>query len=275
MKYLPSVEFEYPAPEGVDITVPNAARMYDYALGGRNNYAADREFAEIFFAMQPNAREEARQARQFLIRAVRFLAAEARIRQFIDVGSGLPTEQNVHEVAHQIDPGAHVIYIDYDPVVIAHGNALLATTGNVALIEADLRRPHGILAHETLLEQLDFSRPMALLLVNVLHFITEEEDALGIVATLTNAMPPGSYLAISHASFPPELLAALMEKAGGRPSAPYVSRTPEQIARFFDGFELVEPGQVKPAEWRPGIERPAVQQELFVQVAVGRKPVSG
>lgn len=268
------MEFEYPAPEGVDVTIPNAARMYDYALGGRNNYAADREFAEVFFAMQPNAREEARQARQFLIRAVNYLAAEAGIRQFVDVGSGLPTEQNVHEVAHRVDAGAHIVYIDYDPVVIAHGNALLATTGNVALIQADLRRPHGILGHEVMLEQVDFGRPMALLLVNVLHFITEDDDPYGIVSTLTGAMPPGSYLAISHASFPPKLHDAVVERAGRRSSAPYVSRTPEQIARFFEGYELVEPGQVTPAEWRPAIERPAVHEDLFVQVAVGRKPAT-
>lgn len=267
------MDFDYPAPEGVDITVPNAARMYDYALGGRSNYAADREFADIFFAMQPNAREEARQSRQFLIRAVRYLAGEAGIRQFVDIGSGLPTEQNVHEVAHQIDPGARVVYVDYDPVVIAHGNALLATTEHVTLLQADLRKPGDILAKDGLLQRIDLARPMALILNNVLHFITDEDDPYGIVSTLTEAMAPGSFLAISHVSFPPELLEAVIQKAG-RPSAPYVSRTPEQIARFFEGLELVEPGQVTPLEWRPPIERPAVQEKLFVQVAVGRKGVS-
>lgn len=268
------MDFDYPAPEGVDISVPNAARMYDYALGGRSNYAADREFADVFFAMQPNAREEARQSRQFLIRAVRHLAAEASIRQFVDVGSGLPTEQNVHEVAHQIDPSARVVYVDYDPVVIAHGNALLATTEHVTLVRADLRKPADILTRPGLLERVDLSRPMALVLNNVLHFITEEDDPYGIVATLVGAMAPGSYLVLSHVSFPPALLEAVIAKTGGRPSAPYVSRTPEQIMRFFDGFELLEPGLVTPLEWRPPIERHAVQEKLFVQVAVGRKVVS-
>ncbi|MEO3810831.1 SAM-dependent methyltransferase [Sphaerisporangium sp. B11E5] len=259
-----------PAPAGVDPNTPSAARIYDYALGGKDNYEADRVAAEKAFAMAPEMPVMARQNRAFLGRAVRFLAGEAGVRQFLDIGSGLPTQQNVHQVAAEAAEGTRVVYVDYDPLVVAHGDALVADTPGVAFIRGDLRRVEDVLAHPDL--AIDFSEPVAVLLVAVLHFVRDEERAYEVVDLLRDRMAPGSYLALSHVTPDPhpEETAELVQvstKAG----APWVARSREELLRFFGDFELVEPGLVTAPEWRPGIARPVDFGKMWVLAGVGRK----
>lgn len=260
------------APEGIDTTVPNAARIYDYGLGGKNNFAVDRETAEAGWKRFPEGPLEMRRNRDFLIRAVRYLAAEAGIRQFLDIGSGLPTQQNVHEVAQEVAPDARVVYVDYDPVVVRHGEALLASTERVRVIRGDLRDPDGILGHETVRESIDFTRPVAVLMVAVLHFIRDEERPHDAVARYREAIPSGGYLALSHMLPPTAEEAEFIAKLTKNASAPYVARSREDVARFFDGLELVEPGLVAPAEWRQPIAGGAQQGSRWAIAGVARKP---
>jgi hypothetical protein len=192
---------EIPVPE-IDTSKPHPARMYDYYLGGKDHFAADREAADKALATKPEARIGARENRAFLGRAVRYLAGEVGIRQFLDIGTGLPTTNNVHEVAQAVAPTSHVVYADNDPMVLAHARALLASApeGRTAYIHADLRDPAAILADPVTRDVLDFSQPIALMLVAVLHFIPDEDKPAEIIATLLDALPPGSYLIASHAS---------------------------------------------------------------------------
>ncbi len=239
-------------PAGIDTTTANPARIYDALLGGKDHYPVDRAAAQAILKAAPQARQGARQNRAFLQRAVRYLA-EAGIRQFLDIGTGLPTQGNVHEVARQVAPDARVVYIDYDPVVHVHANALLANNSPTTLaVLADLREPEAILAHPQVQRLLDFTGPVGVLLVAVLHFIKDEEDPVGIVARLRDAMAPGSYLVVSHATgdFHPAQGAKVTE-VYQQASAPLVLRRRQAIERFFDGFELVEPGLVQPVAWRP------------------------
>jgi hypothetical protein len=189
-------------PEGIDTTRPHPARVYDYLLAGKDHFAVDRVTAEKALDAVPTLRVAARENRAFLGRAVRYLVAEAGIRQFLDVGTGLPSASNVHEVAQSIVPECRVVYVDNDPIVLAHARALLASEpqGKTAYIEADLRQPDRILADPTVLGTLDFSQPIALMLVAILHFIPDEEHPAGIVRTLLGALPSGSYLVASHGS---------------------------------------------------------------------------
>ncbi|GAA5070570.1 hypothetical protein HNP84_001618 [Thermocatellispora tengchongensis] len=263
---------EHSAPDGVDVTVPNPARVYDYALGGKNNYAVDREAAEKVFAAAPEMRAMARQNRWFLGRAVRFLA-ESGVRQFLDIGSGLPTQQNVHEVARETLPDARVVYVDHDPVVAAHGEALLADGRNAAFVRGDLRAPEEILAHPEVERLIDFREPVALLLVAILHFIPEEERPLELVERLAAPLAPGSHIVVSHVTSefsPVEVgrLVALSARAG----APWVARDRAGVLAFFDGFEPVEPGLVTAPEWRPTVAREVDREKMFVYAGVGRKP---
>ncbi len=239
-------------PAGIDTSTPNPARIYDALLGGKDNFPADRAAAHAILNAAPQARRGARENRAFLQRAVRFLAAEAGIRQFLDIGTGLPTQGNVHQIAQQVARDARVVYVDHDPVVHAHADALLADQTTTLAVLADLRQPQAILDHSDVRGLLDLARPVAVLLVAVLHFITEAEDPAGIVAWLREAMAPGSYLVISHATgdFHPHVGAKVTE-VYGQASAPLVLRSRRQIERFFDGFDLVEPGLVEPAAWRP------------------------
>ena len=237
------------APVGIDVNVPNAARMYDYYLGGRNNFPADREAAEKVLRVAPWIRATALENRAFLGRAVEFLAREQRMDQFVDIGTGLPTLGNVHEVAHRVAPDARIVYVDNDPLVLAHARALLTSSaeGSTDYIDADLNDPDALLRIAR--RKLDFSRPVAIMLMGVLAHIgnpAEDDDrvAQSIVGTLKAAMPSGGYLAIyDSADVNPKLNDALRgyNESG---AAPYRVRRPEQIARFFDGLELVDPGVV-------------------------------
>ncbi len=240
------------APTGIDSSKPSAARMYDYYLGGKDNYAVDRRAAEDIYAAIPELPDIARANRAFLQRAVRFMATEIGIRQFIDIGAGLPTQGNVHEIAHETDPDAGVVYVDNDPTVLAHGQALLSGADNTAIIKADMREPEEILGHPEVQHLIDFDQPVAVLLIAVLHFVPDELDPAGIVDRFRQAMAPGSYLAIAHATRedrPPDAVAKMSE-VYERSATPFVFRTHHQVLRLFDGFELVEPGLVHAPLWR-------------------------
>ncbi len=262
---------------GVDFSKPHSARMYDYLLGGKDNFAADRETAEIALRSWPAARVSARENRMFLGRAVEYLAAEAGIRQFLDIGTGLPSSGNVHEVAQQIAPESRVVYADNDPIVLAHAQALLTSSpaGRTAYIHADLREPEKILAHPVVRGTLDFSRPVALILVAILHFISDDEDPGAIVATLLSALPPGSYLVASHVTpeHDPEGVGGL-QRAYREGGVTGQVRTAADFGRLaFTGLELVPPGLVLVSEWRAAGEGPRpLASEVSSYGAVARKP---
>ncbi len=239
------------APARLDLSTPNVARMYDYFLGGKDNFPADRAAAEQVIGIVPQAPLIARQNRAFLGRAVRFLA-ETGIRQFLDVGTGLPTQDNVHQVAQWVAPDARVVYVDNDPVACAHARAL-RRSGTVAVVEADLRRPEDILGHPEVHRLIDFEQPVAVLFVAVLHCITDEDDPARTVARFREAMAPDSYLVISH--FAPEDHTEAAEEVEGvyRQSGltGVTLRSRKAILGFFDGLDLVEPGLVALPDWRP------------------------
>jgi hypothetical protein len=235
----------------IDTSIPHPARRYDYWLGGKDNFAADRESGDAIAAKFPAIRIAVVENRRFLRRAVTFLAREAGIRQFLDIGTGLPTANNTHEVAQAIAPESRITYVDNDPLVLVHARALLTSSpgGATAYVEADLREPEKILDSTDLRRTLDLSQPVALMLLAILHFIPEDDDPYGIVARLTGALPVGSYLVASHATsdfLPPELVADI---AAGRHGEGRL-RTKAEFTRFFDGLALVPPGIVPVAEWR-------------------------
>jgi hypothetical protein len=233
---------------------PNVARIYDYLLGGKENYVADRIAAAKLTATWPDPTEVARcigENRAFLRRAVQYLAGVG-IRQFLDIGAGLPTQGNVHEIAHRVAPEARVGYVDNDPVVVAHGRALLAKSPQVRIAQADLREPARILQHPVVRELIDFDRPVAILLVAILHFIADHEDPAGIVTQLREALPAGSYLVISHGIGETRPRAAdAAEAVYNTASAQLTLRSYADLESFFKGFELVEPGLVDVTEWHP------------------------
>jgi hypothetical protein len=244
----------------INTGVPNPARIYDYFLGGKDNFPADREIADQMLAIAPVAREVVEDNREFLRRAVEVLA-DAGIRQFIDLGSGLPTQGNVHEIAQAAAPGSRVVYVDNDPMVVAHSRALLAGDNTVA-IEGDLRQPDKVLEHPEVRELIDFGQPVALLLLAILHFVGDDEDPFGIVARYRDALPAGSHLAISHGTrdiperpdLSPEEMAdmgAKVEQLYQLTTASLVTRTRAEVERFFDRLELLEPGVVEIQRWRP------------------------
>ncbi|MGH3391162.1 MAG: SAM-dependent methyltransferase [Actinomadura sp.] len=236
---------------GIDVTVPSVARMYDYGLGGKDNFAADRELADQILARVPDGRNVAQANRRFLGRAVEFLTG-AGIRQFLDLGAGLPSQNNVHEVAQRGCPDARVVYVDNDPVVRNHANAILATDDSTVVVLEDIRNPERILAHPDVRGLLDFSEPIAVMCLAVLHFVTDDEDPWGLVSTLTGALAPGSYLGLSHAARdrrPADVVADMQEKYQSA-SASLSVRSGADITRFFDGLDLVEPGLVATTDWR-------------------------
>jgi hypothetical protein len=262
-----------PGPLPFDTTKAHQARMYDYALGGKDNYAADRAAAEALLAVYPGAVSTARANRAFLGRAVRYLTAEAGIRQFLDIGTGIPTAGNTHEIAQAIAPECRVVYVDYDPVVLAHARALLDSSeaGATEYIDADLRDTDVILAGAA--DVLDFSEPVAVTLLAILHAIPDPDDPYAIVARLLDAVPPGSYLAISHAAsdlLDQETMRSFADSWNNRGQQRITWRTREQVARFFTGTDLVEPGLVRVDEWRPasGAANAGTSNEWG---AVGRK----
>jgi S-adenosyl methyltransferase len=237
-----------------DTSVAHQARMYNYVLGGKDNYAADREAAEAWLKVDPGAAFGSRANRAFLGRAVRYLAGEAGVRQFLDIGTGIPTAGNTHEVAQAVAPESRVVYVDYDPVVLAHARALLTSheAGVTEYIDADLRDTPAILSQAG--QVLDFTRPVAVTLLSILHAIPDSDDPHAIVARLMDAVPSGSYLAISHAGsdlFDRETLDGLEEITVQMVRLEPAFRSREQVARFFDSTDLVEPGLVRVEEWRP------------------------
>jgi hypothetical protein len=241
------------APPGIDTTRAHIARVYDYWLGGKDNFAADREAARMAMEANPGIVRSARENRAFLARAVRFLAGEAGIRQFLDIGTGLPSANNTHEVAQDAAPDSRVVYVDHDPMVLAHARALLTSTpqGATAYIDADLADPARILAKAT--GVLDFSQPVAVMLVAILHFIPDSAGPHRIVADLMEAAAPGSYLVISHPA--PDIDAGVSVGMAERLNKLMVQkgtlRDRAAVSRLFDGLDLVSPGVVAVEEWRP------------------------
>jgi O-methyltransferase involved in polyketide biosynthesis len=232
---------------------PNVARIYDYLLGGKDNYEEDRQAAAQLLEAVPDAAVAAWDNRQFLGRVVQFLMKDAGIRQIIDIGTGLPTRGNVHAIAHQIAADSRVAYVDNDSLVIAHSNALLNNHPNVVVVDGDLRDPDNITANAELRALIDFDKPLAFLLVAVLHFITDSENPSRVVSRLKAAMPPGSYLVISHVTDDQVSLETTrrVQKLYEDASAPGVARSRRDIAAFFNGLEMIPPGVVSVAQWRP------------------------
>jgi hypothetical protein len=237
-----------------DTSMAHQARMYDYLLGGKDNYAADRAAVEASLEAWPGMAHSARANRAFLGRVVRYLAADVGIRQFLDIGTGIPTAGNTHQVVQALAPESRVVYVDYDPVVLAHARALLVSTeaGTTEYIDADLRDTDTILTQAA--ELLDFSQPVAVTVLAILHAIPDSDDPHAIVAKVTDAVPPGSYLAISHTGS--DLLGLgteddLKDVMGRMVQQRYATRSREQVVRFFAGTDLVEPGLVPVEEWRP------------------------
>ncbi|MFC5187680.1 SAM-dependent methyltransferase [Actinomadura harenae] len=262
-------------PTGVDTTVPSPARIYDYFLGGKDNYAVDRVAAEAFLRTAPQTLSACRHNRAFLSRAVTHLVRDCGIDQFIDVGTGLPTQQNVHEVAQRHNPDARVVYIDNDPIVAVHARALLAQASGVSLVQADLHDPEGVLAHPDVTGLIDFDRPVAVLLLAVLHFFPDADDPHGIVGRLMSGTAPGSHLVISHGTSDPDPdIAHRAEKVYDRhSSASLHTRTAAEVARFFTGTELLDPGLVYTADWRPAPDAaPVTPDEAGMYAAIARRP---
>lgn len=255
----------------IDTSRPHPARMYDYYLGGHDNYEVDREAAEQVLAAAPVVRKAALANRAFLERAVRH-AAMMGVRQFIDIGTGVPTSPNTHEVASAVHPDARVVYVDNDPIVGAYANALLRGSGSTVFALADVRKPRDILSDEGVRRLIDFTEPVCLMLVAVLHFVEDAEDPAGIVATLGEALPSGSLLILSHSAVESTANTGRVTGVYRNASATLTPRTAEQISALFSGFELLEPGLVQVTTWRP--DEPVEPDDLVVGLAggIGRKP---
>jgi hypothetical protein len=260
---------------GVDTERANVARVYDYLLGGTHNFAVDRDVARATMGIIPGVRDMARSNRALLGRAVRFLA-DAGIRQFLDIGSGVPTEGNVHEIARAVAPESRVVYVDTDPVAIAHSRSILAGDERAAVIEADLREPEAILGHPEVGRLIDFEEPVGLLLVSVLHFIGDDEYPGDLVERLAKPLVPGSYVTISHGTYDsaPASSIEAIRKLYERATAPAHFRGHADIHAFFDGLDLVEPGLVFVPEWRPDGPDPYIGRanQSWSYAGIGRKP---
>jgi len=258
----------------IDITTAHTARIWNYWLGGKDNYPIDREVGDQIRRLHPGIGDYARADRAFLGRAVRYLAGEAEIDQFLDIGTGLPTVDNTHEVAQRVAPASRVVYVDNDPLVLAHARALLTSTreGATDYIDADLHDPGKILAEAA--QTLDFDKPVAVTMLGVVIFINDDEEAYSIVRQFLDAVPSGSYLVLSHTITSPEMpdvdAAVAFWNEHGTPKL--TQRTPEQMARFFDGLELLEPGVVSCSRWRPEDTPWGVPDEVAMFGGVGRKP---
>jgi hypothetical protein len=257
---------------GIDTTRPHVARMYDYYLGGKDNFAVDREAVAAVEAAMPEVRQLAQENRAFLRRAVGFMTA-AGIRQFIDIGAGLPTAGNTHEVAQAHAPGARVVYVDNDPIVLTHGRALLATDADTTVVTADLRHPEDVLGNDDVRRLIDFSRPVGVLLIAMTHFLREEERE-PVMGVLRDALAPGSCLAATHVTVDNHSREAVegVEAAYRKTPTPIFFRRHDEIARFFGGFDLVEPGLVTVDRWRPDPADPAPAPTGWLYGGVGRRP---
>jgi len=264
-------------PPEVNTSEPHPARIYDYFIGGKNHFAADRETAAQVLRRSPSAHIAARENRGFLGRAVGFLAAEAGIRQFLDIGTGLPTTNNVHEVAQEIAPSARVVYVDNDPLVLTHARALLtsAPEGRTAYIHADLRDPAAILDHPDTRAVLDFGQPVALMLVAILHFVPDEFKPAEIIGTLVDALPRGSYVVASHLTTEHDPLATSAGQQTMRAAGMAMQKRDSGVFAdlVFPGLELVPPGVVLASEWRPTWVGPRpLPAEVNCYAGVARKP---
>ncbi|HVV23128.1 MAG TPA: SAM-dependent methyltransferase [Pseudonocardiaceae bacterium] len=240
-------------PADVDLSKPNAARVYDYILGGANNFEVDREFAKQIMAMLPDAQALAQENRGFLRRTVTRLALDG-VRQFIDLGSGIPTVGNTHEAVQRIDPAARVVYVDNEPVAVAHSELILQDNPTAGILRADIRDADAVLKSDLTRELVDFDQPVAILAFAVLHFMPDDQDPYGLVATYRNATAAGSYLAVSHATGDgrPEVDGVIAEYR--RASTPVTVRDKAAVTRFFDGYDLLDPGVVFARDWQPEIE---------------------
>ena len=265
------VERGIPA-DRIDTSRPHPARIYDYVLGGRDNYEVDREAAEELLASTPTIREAMQANRAFMERAVRALVQDYGIRQIIDIGTGIPTSPNTHEIAQAIEPRTRVVYADNDPIVGVHANARLRGTGETGFALADARDPRSVLDHPATKALIDFSQPVGVLLIAVLHFVADQEDPRGIIRTLRDGLPSGSFLALTHGT------ADFVDDRGKEAVRIYSSSTAtlnlrprREVEALFEGFELVEPGLVMVSEWRPDVEVEEPRRH-GVYGAVGRKP---
>jgi S-adenosyl methyltransferase len=254
--------------------IPSPARIYDYLLGGKDNYPADRQAGDEIATHLPNIRQAFGWNRIFLQRAVRFLINEAGIRQLIDLGTGLPAAGNAHDVATQLAPAARMVYVDNDPVVLAHGRDMLHGLPNAVILEHDLRSPAHILADPELRRLIDFDEPVAILLVAVLHFIADADDPAGVIAELLAPFPSGSYLALSHATADGTPAINDAAKVYDEATAQAHVRDHDEVLALVRGLELVEPGMVWTPQWRPepGAEIPAHPERFFYYALVARKP---
>lgn len=271
---LPMGRGDSQMPAGLDPRIPHSARMYDWWLGGKDNFAADRALGDRFARAIPSIPAMARENRAFMHRVVRYLAGTAGIRQFLDIGTGIPTRPNVHEIAQGVAPASRVVYVDNDPLVLSHARALLvgAGTGRTAYIDADFTRPERILGHPELRRMLDLGEPVGLLLIAVLMLARDSDDPWGAVAALLAALPSGSHVAITHPGqdFDPAAMDAVVG-AATQAGMVLVPRVRSEVARFFGGWELVEPGVVPVATWLPekGSGDPAA---AYYWAGVARKP---
>ncbi|MFF0720975.1 SAM-dependent methyltransferase [Micromonospora sp. NPDC003816] len=260
------------SPETIDVERPSVARMYDYYLGGSHNFAADRAAARAMMALVPEAPLMAQANRAFLRRAVQYLTA-AGVRQFLDIGSGIPTVGNVHEIAQRHAPDSRVVYVDVDPVAVAHSREILADTERATVVQEDFRHPERILAHPDVNALIDFSEPVAVLVVAVLHFVPDDDRPADLLRTLRKALAPGSHLVLSQASDDgrDEAERAEAEEVYQRTDSPLWVRSRAELTAFFDGFELVEPGVVWVPQWRPETPESAENAEQAVFLGgVGR-----
>jgi len=256
----------------IDSSVPHSARIFNYWLGGKDNYPADREAGDRFREVFPEIVDLARSGRQFLVRTVRYLATETPVRQYLDVGTGLPTANNTHEIAQATVPESRIVYVDNDPLVLAHAQALLVGTseGATDYIEADLDDPEAILARAA--KTLDLSEPVAIVLMGILAHIEEYDRALAIVRELMDAVPSGSYLVVRDGTNTNASYSEAISRYNQSGAVPYHLRSPEEIAGYLDGLELVEPGLVSCPLWRPDTMDIGTPVELAVLGAIGRKP---
>jgi O-methyltransferase involved in polyketide biosynthesis len=256
----------------LDTTVPQTARIWNAWLGGKDNFAVDREVGDQIFEAFPQVVENARASRAFLVRAVRWLAGEAGVRQFLDIGTGLPTADNTHEVAQAVAPSSRVVYVDNDPLVLVHARALLTSSpeGRTDYIDADLRDTDAVLREAA--RTLDFTQPVALILMGILGHIKDDDEAQSIVDKIMDALPSGSYLAVYDGTDTSEgvIEAARIWNESANPQ--YHLRSPERIARFFDRLKLVEPGVVSVTRWPSALSQPTIPPEIDQFCGVGRKP---
>lgn len=269
-------EEEAAAGQGVDVNIPSVARMYDHYLGGKDNYEVDRQAVAELDKVVPSTKPLAINNRRFLQRAVRVLAQDYGVRQFLDHGSGLPTQDNVHQVAQRVDPGARAVYIDNDPIVLAHGRALLQENSNTAVIQADLRDTEAIFRHPEVERLLDLSEPVGALFVSVMHCIPDSSDPVGVLRGIIERLPSGSFLVINQLvsedkatrEFVTEFMAETTRNRWGR------VREVHEVERYFDGLEILEPGLGEISDWRPDSDLGPKQltHEWYEFGGVARKP---